>query len=304
MGLVALFPGQGSQFAGMGNNLIDKKNSKFIFQKARKILGFDILNVMLYGNEEDIKATRVTQPAVFLYSVCLIEEYREILMEKVEAAAGHSLGEITAVYFADGVSLEDALFLIKERAEGIQDASMKNPSTMMALITSNFTKIEEICQEISQNGEIVVPANYNAPEQIVISGTLHGIELASKKIKELGIKGIPLKVGGGFHSPLMKSAKEKFKIAIEKVNLNSLRIPVYANLDGLPYKSPQEIKDKLVNQITSPVKWYQSIINLINDGFDTFVEIGPGNVLSNMLRRYYPKVKVISFSEIKGNGKT
>ena len=279
-----VFPGQGAQFVGMGKDLYDNNPlAKELFEKANEILGYRITDIMFEGTDEDLKQTKVTQPAVFLHSVITA-----LCMDdfKPDMVAGHSLGEFSALTAAGALSFEDGLRLVYARAMAMQKACEAAPSTMAAIIGLSDDVIEKVCSEISNEGNVVVPANYNSPGQVVISGNVEAIKEACAKLKEAGAKrALPLAVGGAFHSPLMEMARVELAAAIEKAPVNKPVCPVYQNVDGMPHTDPKEIKDNLLKQLTSPVRWTQSVINMINDGMTEFVECGPGQVLTGLIGR-------------------
>lgn len=280
-----VFPGQGSQFVGMGKDLYDNNAlAKELFDKADEVLGFKITDIMFAGTDEQLKETKVTQPAVFLHSVisalCLGNEF------KPDMTAGHSLGEFSALVAAGALSFEDGLKLVAARANAMQKACEANPGTMAAIIALPDEKIEEICKEVSAEGGVVIPANYNCPGQLVISGDTDAINKACEKLKAAGAKrALPLKVGGAFHSPLMQPAKEELQAAIEKTSFSAPKCPVYQNVDGKPHTDPEEIKQNLIAQLTSSVRWTDCVRNMIADGADEFIECGPGKALQGMIGR-------------------
>lgn len=280
-----VFPGQGAQFTGMGKDLYDNNPiAKELFDKADEILGFSITNIMFNGTDEELKETKVTQPAVFLHSVasalCLGDDFCPAMV------AGHSLGEFSALVAAGALSFEDGLRLVSARAMAMQKACEAVPGTMAAVIGLPDETIENICKEVSESGETVVAANYNCPGQLVISGTIEGINAACEKLKAAGAKrALPLKVGGAFHSPLMRPAKDELEKAIEATEFKAPRCPVYQNVDGKPYTAPAEIKANLIAQLTSSVRWTESVNNMISAGADDFTECGPGKALQGMIGR-------------------
>lgn len=279
-----VFPGQGAQFVGMGNDLYESNaKAKELFDKANEILGYSITDIMFEGTDEDLKQTKVTQPAVFLHSVisalCL-EDF------KPDMVAGHSLGEFSALTAAGALSFEDGLRLVYARAMAMQKACEAAPSTMAAIIALPDETIEQICTEITTEGNVVVPANYNSPGQVVISGNVEAVKEACAKLKEAGAKrALPLAVGGAFHSPLMEMARVELAAAIEKAPVSKPVCPVYQNVDAMPHTDPKEIKDNLLKQLTSPVRWTQSVKNMIADGMTEFIECGPGQVLTGLIGR-------------------
>lgn len=280
-----VFPGQGSQFVGMGKDLYDNnEKAKELFEKANEILGFRITDIMFSGTDAELTQTKVTQPAVFLHSVisalCLGEEFAPSMV------AGHSLGEFSALVVAGALSFEDGLKLVYARATAMQKACEAAPGTMAAVIGLPDEKIEEVCKECSTPGNIVVPANYNCPGQLVISGNVDAINQACEKLKAAGAKrALPLKVGGAFHSPLMQPAKEELQKAIEATEFSAPKCPVYQNVDGKPHTDASEIKANLIAQLTSSVRWTSSVQNMIADGADDFTECGPGKALQGMIGR-------------------
>lgn len=280
-----VFPGQGSQFVGMGKDLYDNNDkAKELFEKANEILGFRITDIMFAGTDAELTQTKVTQPAVFLHSVisalCLGEEFAPSMV------AGHSLGEFSALVAAGALSFEDGLKLVYARATAMQKACEAAPGTMAAVIGLPDDKIEAVCKECSTPGNIVVPANYNCPGQLVISGNVDAINQACEKLKAAGAKrALPLKVGGAFHSPLMQPAKEELQKAIEATEFSTPKCPVYQNVDGKPHTDAAEIKSNLIAQLTSSVRWTSSVQNMVADGADDFTECGPGKALQGMIGR-------------------
>ena len=280
-----VFPGQGAQFVGMGKDLYENNPlAKELFDKADEVLGFKITDIMFNGTDEDLRQTKVTQPAVFLHSVisalCMGEDF------KPEMVAGHSLGEFSALVAAGALSFEDGLRLVHARAMAMQKACEAAPGTMAAIIGLPDEKVEELCAAASTENNVAVPANYNCPGQLVISGNVEAINAACEKMKEAGAKrALPLKVGGAFHSPLMKPAKDELQAAIENTEFKSPKCPVYQNVDAKPYTNPADIKANLIAQLTSAVRWTASVQNMIADGADDFTECGPGKVLQGMIGR-------------------
>lgn len=292
-----VFPGQGSQFVGMGKDLYETSAlAKELFDKADEILGFKITDVMFAGTDEQLKETKVTQPAVFLHSVisalCLGDDFKPAMV------AGHSLGEFSALVASGALSFEDGLRLVAARANAMQKACEANPGTMAAIIGVDDEKVEEICAEVSKDGKLVIPANYNCPGQLVISGDLEAINEACEKLKEAGAKrALPLKVGGAFHSPLMQPAKDELQAAIEQTTFSAPKCPVYQNVDAKPYTDAAEIKANLIAQLTSPVRWTKSVQNMIADGADDFTECGPGKALQGMIGRIDKAVSAHSIEQ-------
>lgn len=289
-----VFPGQGAQFSGMGKDLYDSNpKAKELFDKANEILGFEITKIMFEGTAEELKQTKVTQPAVFLHSVikaiCLGNEF------DAEMTAGHSLGEFSALVTAGALSFEDGLQLVSHRAQAMQKACEAAPSTMAAIIGLDDSKVEEICAGISKEGNIVVPANYNNPGQLVISGNKEAIADACEAMKAAGAKrALPLPVGGAFHSPLMQPAKDELQAAIEATEFKTPRIPVYQNVDAKAHTDATEIKQNLIAQLTAPVKWTYEVQQMISDGATDFVECGPGKALQGMIAKIAKGIEGIS----------
>jgi malonyl CoA-acyl carrier protein transacylase len=277
-----VFPGQGAQFVGMGKDLFDKSSkAKDMFKKANSILKFKITDVMFEGTEEDLRQTKVTQPAIFLHSVILatmLEDFDPTMV------AGHSLGEFSALVANKVLSFEDGLRLVSKRAMAMQKACEAQPGTMAAVIGMEDAAIESICNSVKD--AVVVPANYNCPGQLVISGNVEAINAACEQLKAAGAKrALPLKVGGAFHSPLMQPAKDELQAAIEATEIHAPKCPVYQNVDGMPHTEPAEIKANLIAQLTSSVKWTQCVQHMIADGADDFTECGPGKALQGMISR-------------------
>lgn len=287
-----VFPGQGSQFVGMGKDLYENNAlAKELFDKADEILGFNITDIMFAGTDEQLKQTNVTQPAVFLHSVisalCLGDDFKPAMV------AGHSLGEFSALVAAGALSFEDGLKLVAARANAMQKACEANPGTMAAIIGLSDEKVEEVCSEVSADGQIVVAANYNCPGQLVISGNVEAVNVACEKLKEAGAKrALPLKVGGAFHSPLMQPAKDELQAAIEQTEFAAPSCPVYQNVDAKAHTDAAEIKANLTAQLTSPVRWTASVQAMIAAGADDFTECGPGKALQGMIGRIDKNVAV------------
>ena len=291
-----VFPGQGAQFVGMGKDLYDNnEKAKELFEKANEILGYRITDIMFEGTDDELKQTKVTQPAVFLHSVIkaisLGDEFKPSMV------AGHSLGEFSALVAAGALNFEDGLRLVYARAMAMQKACEAAPSTMAAIVGLSDEKIEEVCAEVNKEGNVVVPANYNCPGQLVISGNVEAINEACEKLKAAGAKrALPLKVGGAFHSPLMQPAKDELQAAIEQTEFSVPQCPVYQNVDGKPHTDPADIKQNLIAQLTSSVRWTSCVQNMIADGADDFTECGPGKALQGMIGRIDKTVAVNGIS--------
>ena len=280
-----VFPGQGAQFVGMGKDLYDNNPlAKELFEKANEILGYRITDIMFSGTDEELKQTKVTQPAVFLHSVisalCMGDGFCPSMV------AGHSLGEFSALVASGALSFEDGLKLVYARAMAMQKACDKEPSTMAAIVGLPDEKVEEVCSSVNREGHVVVPANYNCPGQLVISGDIEAVGEACELLKAAGAKrALVLKVGGAFHSPLMQPAKDELQAAIEQTSFAAPKCPVYQNVDGKPHTDPAEIKANLIAQLTSSVRWTACVQNMIADGADDFTECGPGKALQGMIAR-------------------
>lgn len=284
-----VFPGQGAQFVGMGKDLYESnETARELFEKANEILGFRITDLMFDGTEDDLKQTKVTQPAVFLHSVILARTLGDDF--KPDMTAGHSLGEFSALVAAGALSFEEGLKLVSARAHAMQKACEAEPSTMAAVLALPDEKVEEICSAIEG---VVAPANYNCPGQVVISGAVEAVDAACVKMKEAGAKrALRLKVGGAFHSPLMQPAQEELAEAIAEAKFNTPVCPVYQNVDGKPHTDPEEIKANLIKQLTAPVRWTQDVLAMVADGADEFIELGPGNVLQGLVKKINSNVAV------------
>jgi [acyl-carrier-protein] S-malonyltransferase len=287
-----IFPGQGSQFTGMGRSLYESNQlAKDLFERANEILGFRISDLLFSGSDEDLKQTKVTQPAVFLHSVIA---YKTISDAKPDMVAGHSLGEFSALVANKTLEFEDALKLVSIRASAMQKACELYPSTMAAVLALDDAKVENICREImEETGEVVVPANFNCPGQLVISGSIKGIEIACERMKAAGAKrALVLPVGGAFHSPLMKPAKEELAAAIEATKFSAPTCPVYQNVVAKAVADPTEIKINLINQLTGAVRWTQLVQAMVADGATHFTEVGPGKVLQGLVSKIYKEAVV------------
>jgi [acyl-carrier-protein] S-malonyltransferase len=284
-----LFPGQGAQYVGMAKDLYDNSpEAKEMIKTADEAVGANLSHIMFNGPEDLLKQTEYTQPAIFLHSVVLASLIRTL---QPEAAAGHSLGEYSALVSANAIQFYDAIKLVRERGKAMQHSGIDNPGTMAAILSLNPDVVEEACREASVEG-IVQCANFNSPGQIVISGSVPGVKKGMEICKARGAKLVKeLVVSGAFHSPLMQSAKDKLKTALDKTNFYDAKFPVYANVTGKPVTMKDEIKNLLFEQVTSPVRWEETITNMINDGADEFYEIGPGKVLQGLVKRINPDVK-------------
>lgn len=291
-----VFPGQGAQFVGMGKGLYENHaKAKELFDKANDILGFRITDIMFAGTDEELKQTKVTQPAVFLHSVITA-----ICCDlKPDMVGGHSLGEFSALVASGALNFEDGLRLVYARAMAMQKACEKKPSTMAAIIALPDEQVEQVCKEVSTPDDVVVPANYNCPGQLVISGDVDAVNKACEKLKALGAKrALVLKVGGAFHSPLMQPAKDELQTAIEATEFHKPNCPVYQNVDGKAHTEPEEIKKNLIAQLTSPVRWTVEVNNMLSDGANEFVECGPGKALQGMIAKIAKGKEGITISGI------
>jgi [acyl-carrier-protein] S-malonyltransferase len=288
-----VFPGQGAQFVGMGQDLYNlNEETKALFEKANDILGFRITDIMFSGTDEELKQTNVTQPAIFLHSVILAKALGDSFQPAM--VAGHSLGEFSALVAAGALSFEDGLKLVSQRANAMQKACELQPSTMAAILGLEDSVVEEICAKVDA---VVVAANYNCPGQLVISGSIEGVDKACALLTEAGAKrALKLNVGGAFHSPLMESAKVELQTAIEATNILSPRCPIYQNIDAQPQTVPAIIKQNLIAQLTGAVRWTQTVQNMLKDGATAFVEVGPGNVLQGLVKKVDRQVQTSAAS--------
>ncbi len=284
-----VFPGQGAQFVGMGKDLYENNaQCRDMFERANDIIGFRITDLMFAGTPEDLKQTKVTQPAVFLHSVILAKYMGENFQP--DMVGGHSLGEFSALVAAGAMDFEDGLRLVIARANAMQKCCEMRPSTMAAIVKLDDKTVEDVCAEITAAGDVVVPANYNTTGQLVISGTMEGVAKASEKLKELKGRAIPLAVGGAFHSPLMEPARVELAAAIDKTVFHQPICPCYQNVNALPQTDAEDIKQNLIKQLTSPVRWTATVQNMIKDGATEFIEVGPGTALQGMVKRISPDV--------------
>lgn len=288
-----LFPGQGAQFVGMGKDLYEHSaRARELFENANDLLGFRITDLMFDGSDEGLKQTNVTQPAIFLHSVIMAKELGQNF--KPDMVAGHSLGEFSALVAVNSLSFEDGLRLVAARANAMQKACEIRPSAMAAILGLDDFTVQDICQRIS---EIVVPANYNCPGQLVISGTIEGIDKACELMTQAGAKrAIKLNVGGAFHSPLMEVARVELQAAIESTLINEPICPIYQNIDAKPYTDVEQIKHNLIAQLTGAVRWTQTVMHLLEDGATSFTEVGPGNVLQGLVKKVDRTVETKSAS--------
>jgi [acyl-carrier-protein] S-malonyltransferase len=286
-----IFPGQGAQFPGMGKNLYEHSaQAKELFEKANDILGFRITDIMFNGSEEDLKQTNVTQPAIFLHSVIMAKELGDSFRPNM--VAGHSLGEFSALVSAGALSFEDGLRLVAARANAMQKACQIQPSTMAAILGLDDYTVEDICQRVS---DVVVPANYNCPGQLVISGTIEGVDKACELMTQAGAKrALRLNVGGAFHSPLMEAARVELQEAIQATEFSEPICPIYQNIDAKPYQDVASIKHNLIAQLTGAVRWTQTVEHMLQDGATSFAEVGPGNVLQGLVKKVTRTVETCS----------
>ena len=292
-----VFPGQGAQFVGMGKDLYDNSpEARALFEKANELLGFRITDTMFSGTDEELKQTRVTQPAIFLHSVLLAKTMGEAFQP--DMVAGHSLGEFSALVAANALSFEDGLLLVSKRALAMQKACEAEPSTMAAILGVEDAVVEQVCAEIE---EVVVAANYNCPGQLVISGSIEGVDKACVRLTELGAKrALKLNVGGAFHSPLMEPARTELAEAINSTTFKAPICPVFQNVNALPVSDPAVIKANLISQLTAPVRWTQTVINMLADGADSFTEVGPGSALQGMIKKVDRAVQTVGISTCQG----
>lgn len=288
-----LFPGQGAQFVGMGKDLYEhSEETRFLFEQANEILGFRITDTMFDGTDEELKQTKVTQPAIFLHSVILAKALGTTFTP--DMVAGHSLGEFSALVAAGALGYEDGLRLVAARANAMQKATEIQPSAMAAILGLDDFTVEDVCQRVS---DVVVPANYNCPGQLVISGTVAGVDKACELLLEAGARrALKLNVGGAFHSPLMESAKVELQAAIEAVQISAPVCPIYQNVDAKAYTDPEAIKKNLIEQLTGPVRWTQTVQHMLEDGAQSFTEVGPGNVLQGLVKKVDRKAETAAAS--------
>jgi|SRR5690554_6759165 len=289
-----VFPGQGAQYPGMGKEIWENSDlARELFDRSNKILGFSITDIMFEGSAEDLKQTKVTQPAIFLHSVLLANSLKDFQPDMV---AGHSLGEFSALVATGALTFEDGLTLVSKRAMAMQKACEKEPSTMAAIVGLDDEIVEEVCNSID---DVVVAANYNCPGQLVISGTMSGVEKACELLAQKGAKRtLKLPVGGAFHSPLMEPAREELAAAIESASFSVPVCPVYQNVNALPVTDPAEIKKNLIAQLTAPVRWTQTVRNMIAGGATSFTEIGPGKVLQGLVKKIDPTMETAGMERL------
>lgn len=290
-----VFPGQGAQFVGMGKSLYDGNNeARDLFEKANEVLGFSLTDTLFSGTDEELKQTKVTQPAVFVHSYIAARVHGAA--KRPDMVAGHSLGEFTALALAGALSFEEALSLVSKRAHAMQKACEAHPSTMAAILGLPNDKVIDICESVA--GETVVAANFNCPGQVVVSGSIEGVQQVCEKAKEAGAKrALPLKVGGAFHSPFMESAREELAQAISEASFSDASCPIYQNVDALPHTAAGEIRENLIKQLASPVLWTQLTQKMIEDGCTDFVEFGPGSVLQGLIRKIDSSVSVSGYQD-------
>src|SRR5690554_2031291 len=291
-----VFPGQGAQYPGMGKDIYKNSDeARALFDRANELLGFNITNIMFEGSADDLKQTKVTQPAIFLHSVLLAKILKDFTPEMV---AGHSLGEFSALVASGALTFEDGLMLVSKRALAMQKACEKEPSTMAAIVGLDDEVVEEVCKSVD---DVVVAANYNCPGQLVISGSIAGVDKACQLLTEKGAKrALKLPVGGAFHSPLMEPAREELAAAIESTTISKPVCPVYQNVNAQPVTDPFLIKKNLVEQLTAPVRWTQTVRNMIVDGATSFTEIGPGKVLQGLVKKVDRNIETFGIDRIEG----
>ena len=291
-----VFPGQGAQYPGMGKDIYENSaEARVLFDRANELLGFNITNIMFEGSADDLKQTKVTQPAIFLHSVLLAKILKDFTPEMV---AGHSLGEFSALVASGALTFEDGLMLVSKRALAMQKACEKEPSTMAAIVGLDDEVVEEVCKSVD---DVVVAANYNCPGQLVISGSIAGVDKACQLLTEKGAKrALKLPVGGAFHSPLMEPAREELAAAIESTTISKPVCPVYQNVNAQPVTDPFLIKKNLVEQLTAPVRWTQTVRNMIVDGATSFTEIGPGKVLQGLVKKVDRNIETFGIDRIEG----
>ncbi|MCQ2294271.1 MAG: ACP S-malonyltransferase [Bacteroidales bacterium] len=288
-----VFPGQGAQFVGMGKDLYENSaQCRDMFERANDIVGFRITDLMFAGTPDDLKQTKVTQPAVFLHSVIMAKYLGDQFQP--DMVGGHSLGEFSALVAAGAMDFDDGLRLVSARANAMQKCCELRPSTMAAIVKLDDKTVEDVCAAVTEEGFLVVPANYNTTGQLVISGTVEGVAKASDRLKELKGRALPLAVGGAFHSPLMEPARVELAQAIEATNFHQPICPCYQNVNALPVSDPAQIKENLIKQLTSPVRWTATVQNMLKDGAEEFIEVGPGTALQGMIKRIDPQANAHS----------